>query len=320
MRNAKALFNGIRTDRTGLRQGLCLFLATLLLTSCGNADQPEDENEGDKTVTEREEPTGTKNVPDPSALLTKYDLANPSGTFELTESLKEISGLAMSPDGRLFGHHDEQGIVYELDPTSGKIVKRWGVGSWGLEEDFEGIAVVEETFYLISSKGDIFAFSEGEDQGNVEFEQYKTDLTGKFDVEGLCYNPSENELLIVCKEYPGKDYTDGEEKTVYAFSLQSKEIVREPRIVMDVKEVLGMTGDNDFKPSAIERHPKSGSYFILSSNDPAIIEVSSSGKLLAAYELDKSIHPQPEGIAFGANGELYIGNELGGLVVYQPGS
>ena len=246
-----------------------------------------------------------------------YDLDHPDTILALTDRLKELSGLTTTPDGRLFGHNDEHGVVYEIDPKSGEIIKRWGVGNWGLEEDFEGITVVDDTFWLVTSKGDLFQFKEGSDQENVDFTQYKTDLTSKFDVEGLCYDSSTHLLLLLCKEYPGKNYDKNDEKTVYAFSLAEKTIDSKAKLVINAKKIRKALKLDHFKPSGIERHPSSDSYVVISSNQSAIVEIDPTGDVLKGHKLKRSTHPQPEGIAFGVDGQLLIGNESGRLVTYR---
>ena len=52
-------------------------------------------------------------------------------SFILPKSLKEISGLAVSQDGRLFGHDDERSVIYQLKPVNGKIIKKFIVEKKG---------------------------------------------------------------------------------------------------------------------------------------------------------------------------------------------
>ena len=52
---------------------------------------------------------------------------------KLSNQLKEISGLASSNDGRIFGHDDEEGVIHQIDPSNGEIVKRFQLGDFGIE-------------------------------------------------------------------------------------------------------------------------------------------------------------------------------------------
>ncbi len=63
--------------------------------------------------------------------------------------------------------------------------------------------------------------------------------------------------------------------------------------------------------SGIERHPDSGSFFILASQGKLIVEISSQGKLIGKFLLDKKHHNQPEGITFDKDHSLLIGDEGG---------
>ena len=170
----------------------------------------------------------------PTSVLGQYDIEDGSPeTLQLPDALTEISGLATTSDGRLFGHNDETGVVRQISIGSGDASKWFNVGSITLSEDLEGIAVVEETFYLVNSKGDIFEFKEGVQGGSVDFVHHKTDLSGKFDVEGLCYDPGTNALLLACKEFPG----DG---------LDEKELTRK---LEELRKPPGFTGRAPGGPS-----------------------------------------------------------------------
>ena len=237
----------------------------------------------------------------------------------LPRELHEISGLATSPDGRLFGHNDERGIVYQIDPESGDILKRFRIGALGMKEDFEGIAIVGKRFFLVSSSGDLFEFAEAEDGGASDLTHYETKLSSKYDVEGLCYDAANNALLLLCKEYPGKGFDKDDERTVYSFSLTTMELLDTPRFVLPVKKISKDLDLKKVKPSGIEPNPATGGFYIVSSNRPAIIEIASDGSVLASHTLPSSALKQPEGVTIDQDGRLLIASEGGRLAILTPG-
>lgn len=289
---------------------LYIVLLPLLMLSCSSR---EDEASAGHPPTADSGLQAFRN--DPLATLLLYDFDNP-GVVNLPDQLSEISGLAVDPDGNLYGHNDEQGIVYRIDPETGEILERFALGSIGVEEDFEGIEIVGERFFLVNSSGDLYEFRKGADRSHVEFTTIETGLSGKFDVEGLCYDPSANSLLLACKEYPGKNFKAGEHRTVYAFSLERMKLDPEPRFVIPAREIADVLHRRNFKPSGIAHHAASNTFLVLSSNDPAIAQLASDGSVLAARELP-GLHKQPEGIVFDGKGRLLIANEGGKLVAIQ---
>ena len=244
-------------------------------------------------------------------------------TIKLPKKLQEISGLAMTNDGRLFGHDDEKSVVYQIDYKDGSIIKSFSVGEKTVKKDFEGIAIVDDYFYLVSSNGEIYEFKEGENKSSVSYKRYKTKLSAKNDVEGLCYDPDSNTLLLACKGFPGKNLEG--KRAVYAFSLPTKKLNKNPRFIISVSEVnklnesdvanrLGdffMLTEDSFAPSGIERNSQRNSFFILSSRGRLIVEVSTKGEIIKTILLDKKHHNQPEGITFSDKQSLIIGDEGG---------
>src|SRR5437016_9266243 len=59
----------------------------------------------------------------------------------LPRQLREISGLALTTDGRVLAHGDEDGEVWEIDYRRGVLVKQFSLGERRLKGDFEGIAI-----------------------------------------------------------------------------------------------------------------------------------------------------------------------------------
>jgi uncharacterized protein YjiK len=251
--------------------------------------------------------------------LGRYDLsAPPLRRFTLEGDLDEISGLAVTGDGRLFAHDDESAVVYQLDYLTGTILKRFSLGSGFLEEDFEGIAIKQDTMFLVTSDGRILEFQEGTDRGHTRFQLHRTGLRQKNDVEGLEYDPDTDALLLACKGDPGKGF--GEEKSVYSFSLSTRTLEGSPRFLISSKDLKPTTKKGSFAPSGIARHPVAGTYFVISANGQSVIELDSRGSVLAQAELPRTVHSQPEGIAFAPDGAMIIANdgqgEGGSLVVH----
>ena len=242
----------------------------------------------------------------PQSNLKGYNLKD-GKQFKLSDYLKEISGLAASDDGRIFCHDDERGIVYQLNYEEGKIVKRFSIDDNIPERDFEGIAIVKDIFYLITSSGDIYEFYEAVNGKNSKNKIYKTPLTVSYNVEGLCYDPLTNSLLIACKSYPGRNLKGY--RAVYSFDLKEKRLISRPRFLLSLKKLDKIYGLKNFSPSAIEYNSRTGTFFILSSHVKAVVEISPDGKVLNAIPLSGKIHKQPEGLTFTKEMELIISDE-----------
>ncbi len=242
--------------------------------------------------------------------------------LKLPKALREISGLTFTDDGRLLCHNDESGTVFEVNYQTGEIVKRFYLGRLLLRGDFEGIAARQDTIFLVSSDGVVHRFREAQDEQHVDYQRFATKLSIANDVEGLAYDPGTESLLLACKADPGKGL--GQTKAIYAFSLKTRVLESSPRFLLSLPAILAQTGRKEFNPSAIERHPGTGHFFVLASNGLAIAEIDRKGKLLAVSTLPKSVHDQPEGLAIAQDGTLIIANESakksGTLVIYRPKS
>ena len=250
--------------------------------------------------------------------LAHYELAEKSPeVIRLDRRLREISGLAMSGEGRLFAVTDEKGAIYELEPTTGAIVKRFDLGDPVAKGDFEGLAVDGTTLYAITSDGSIYIFSEGEDGASVPFEIVATGLT-RYDIEALCVDASTRSLLIGCKEMPDAAHRGG--RAVFAWSIASRTLEDGPRFIIDEEEIASIGGGRTFRPSSIERAPDGRSFVVVASQGQGIVEIDSSGALLGFVALPRRAHEQPEGVTFAPDGSLIISNEGagGGTLVRYP--
>jgi uncharacterized protein YjiK len=250
-----------------------------------------------------------------------YDFSDKTiQVFDLPRNLSEASGLTFTANGRLFAHNDEAGMIFEVDPKSGKELGRFYLGRPMLRGDFEGIAAKQDTLFLTNSSGTIFRFQTGGNDQTVKYDMFKTALHAKNDVEGLAYDPATNCLLMACKGDAGTGRSD--QKAIYAFSLKTYKLEPKPRFLISLVDVLAQTQRKEFNPSGLERHPVTGNLFVLANNGLAIIELDTQGKILGISTLPKSIHKQPEGLAIAIDGTIFIANEGQGkaakLVIYRP--
>ncbi len=283
---------------------LNLLILLLLFSSCS------DINSKKKVLTNK----NNLNSPDSTAELSRYNLdsENPA-VVKLPKELTEISGVTMTPDGRLFGEQDENGFVYQIDIGTGNIIKRFSLGNPVISEDFEDIDYANNKFYLLKSNGNIYEFKEGKDGEAVDYKIHKTGLNHSNDVEGLCYDIETNSLLLACKGVSGTG--DDEDKAVYSFSLDSLKLNPAPRFLLPLEKIK-----KRFNPSGIQRHPKTGTFFIIAANGNEIIEVTKQGDIIDMHSLPRDIHIQPEGITFTSDLTLLISNEgkdgKGYIVIY----
>ncbi len=253
------------------------------------------------------------------SVLSHYNLADVGVPHViLPPELGEVSGLTVTPDGRLLAHNDEDGIVFQINPTNGKILKRFSLGSGFVRDDFEDIACVGNVIYMVSSSGIIYEFNEGNDGERKKFQTYKTKLNSKNDIEGLAYDSISNSLLLACKGFPGKGL--GDAKAIYAFTLDGKSFVEKPRFVVPLKEVAPKTHKGKFGPSGIAKS-HAGTFFIIASDGEAIVEINSVGKVLEIRRIPRKTNSHPEGIAFFRNRDMILCNDgqggKGTIVLYK---
>jgi uncharacterized protein YjiK len=243
--------------------------------------------------------------------LSRYAIEGPEPTqFELPRNLREVSGLATGDRGRVFAHQDERGLVFELDPKSGKVIKAFRLGANGVRGDFEGIAVVGQRMFLVSSEGVLFEFREPAADASASYQQYELAVRNRCaEIEGLDYDARNNELLLACKITRGAEQRD--RLIVFAFSLRSMSTVPAPRFSIPLTVLRQQDLEPELHPSGLAVHPQTGTIFVIASQQNLIVEFGRDGQLLGTARLRKRTHAQPEGITFGSDGTLYIADEAG---------
>lgn len=288
------------------RRFIPLLLLISLLAGCSEKRSPKEERSTKKKDSSPETIEATASAS--HGIISRYKLdAKDPAQIELPAELREISGIALTADGRLFAHGDERAVIYQIDLTSGSIIKRFQLGLAGVKDDFEDIAIVDSAFYLVTSSGDIYRFAEGADDASVPFEVFETALSSDHDVEGLCYDPATRSLLLACKGDPGKDYNGS--KAIYSFSLERMSLDEKPRFLLSIDELAKGSGEERFNPSAIIRHPRTGGFLLLAAQGNGIVEIDAAGKIIGRAGLRGKVHAQPEGLALASDETLLVSDE-----------
>ena len=283
---------------------------------CNSGNNSTGEKSGDK---DNNWSSQDKKINSVNSLLQMYDLENVNAKYiKLSNEIRGISGICFSPDDRLFCETDENANIYQLDTKSGEIIKKFSLKDSINSGDFEDICIAGDRFFLMQDHGSIFEFKEGANNTSVDYKIYKTFLTRENNIEGLCFDPETSSLLLACKKYAGDGYD--KMRAVYSFPLNTMKLEEKPRFLIATKPLKKFSSENKFNPSGIARNPVTGTFFIIASRGNIIIEVSKDGNVLGEKDLPKSIHIQPEGIAFSKDNTLYISNEgkgkTAGLVAY----
>lgn len=257
-----------------------------------------------------------------------YNLNKADQKIILPNNLREISGLSYYNDNQLAVVQDEKGIIFIIDTNKEDIIQEIKFENKG---DFEAIEWVDEKFWILKSKGDLYSVKY-DISGDLKVKKYKTHLSSKNNTEGLAYDSLKNRLLITCKSSPNiKESELKQKKAIYSFDLKTKKLSDKPIYLIDIKRIDSLlnlskfekiwayivrslnstAGDFLFKPSAIAIHPLTSQLYILSAKPGMILVLSRDGDLINLALLPKKVFNQAEGICFDPLGNLYVSNEGG---------
>ncbi len=252
-----------------------------------------------------------------------YNLTTPDKVYILPQVLTEISGVTEVDATSVACIQDEHETIFIYDINKNQIVRQVFTGVSG---DFEGLARVNKTIYVLRSDGALTEIA-GFDSDKFKRTAYSTNIPWK-DNEGLCYDAKNNRLLIAPKETPGKDSGQKDFRLIYAFNLVTKKSLTEPvfrlglseikKFALDNKIKVPMKGKKDskkqepdikFQVSAIGIHTITGRLFVLSGPERLLFVFDMKGHIVFMERLSGDLFKQPEGITFMKNGDMFISNE-----------
>ncbi len=266
--------------------------------------------------------SGCKTGPAKSVFDAGYNFKSPDASVILPAVLQEVSGITLIDSNMLACIQDENGILFLYDLAKKKISSQFNFFSNG---DYEGIAGVMDTIYVLRSDGMLIEISDYR-SNNVIVTPFPTEIPSK-DNEGLCYDSQNSRLLIACKESTGKGDLSKDKRYVFGFDLISKNLIEEPVYSFDIQLLKEFAVKNNiylplkgkkkgppepvlrFQTSGIAIHPLTNKLYLLSSEDYLLSVFDSNGNIDHMVRLNMGLFNQPEGITFLENGDLLISNE-----------
>lgn len=227
-------------------------------------------------------------------------------TDKLDLRLLEISGLSWDPKNNVFyAVNDEQGKLFIMDKETKTIIGEYVFGDTG---DYEDVAVLNGIPYILSSDGKIIRFVRDVSGKTYGVDAGKVSLSGTNDFETMYADTERKALVIICKNCKSDD-----EKTISAFAFYPDSIGfdNKPLYTIDAKKIESLSPfkTSKFQPSAAAIHPILQKLFIVSSASNQLAITDLNGNVDSVYKLSPGLFPQPEGITFKQNGDMYISNE-----------
>ena len=228
----------------------------------------------------------------------------------LPDRLKGISGLALTPDGRLLTHGVKRGRVFEIDYRRGMIVKEFTLakGDEPLKGELEGIAVADDRVFMMSSEGTLYEFREGADRAKVDYRVHETGLGSECDFEGVAFARAINSLLLACRNV--RNSALKESLVIYRWKLDGVGPGRVSRLAIPFAKIVGSNPWTSVHPSDITVEPFQGNYVLIAAKEKALIEVTPDGERVSAGPIPGK-HPRAEGVAVTQDTLLIISDEAG---------
>jgi uncharacterized protein YjiK len=259
----------------------------------------------------------------PGNIIPGYDLTSPVSRLVLPEILHEVSGLTETGPASFACVQDENGMLFIVNVEKNEIEREI---PFGFDGDYEGIARVGRTIFVLRSDGVIYEIRDYLSESK-ETIFHDTNIPAENN-EGLCYDEKNNRLLIGCKGKVSKEKFEKDRRLIYSFDLTTKKLQAEPSFDFNVNDITAFAIQNKvipptrenkkgktvsssvkFSTSEIAIHPKNKLLYLLSAADHMIMVFDDNGKIKHIQALDPVMFNKPEGITFFPNGDMLITNE-----------
>lgn len=244
-----------------------------------------------------------------------YDFSKPK-RYDMPDALQEISGISFQPGKKdvMYAIEDEDGLIYHWKSGS---MKTLASSRFADEGDFEDVAITNIYSFVLRSDGTLFQFPL-KDIGVSQITTVREwkDLLPAGEYESMYAAAEKNELYILCKNCGA----DKKEQTISGYVLQispSGELALKTSFKINTQDIPNLTGKKKSKkraplrPSAMTFNAGTGEWYVLSSVNKLLIIADTTWKVKQVITLNEKEFPQPEGICFDTDHNLYISNEAG---------
>lgn len=226
--------------------------------------------------------------------------SKPQRTLVLGKQLLEISGICYRPNGQLAAINDEDGKLFFIDAATGRSA---GI-PFGKRGDYEDIAFWNDHYYVMESNGNMHELTLGRP---VQERTFSFPRKKRIEFESLYADERLGKLVLLSKEQ--RESLAG--AVAYSFDPLTGQFSDRPVFHIKAKDIRrALKNSNaEFRPSAAAMHPILGKLFVIASDGKALLQCTREGDVEKAWDLNPDHFPQPEGITFAPNGDLYISNE-----------
>jgi hypothetical protein len=254
-----------------------------------------------------------------------FAFSKPVAVVALPNALREISGMVALDDARIACVQDEKGLLYEVALKDGTILS---TARFGPDGDYEGVARTSDRWFFARSDGVLLEVGIDKDGKLLAPEEIALALPQR-DLEALAFDPPVEgraaRLLLAGKEPPEGDKQERDQRFVLALDPTKRALDEQPAWSLSRKAIRAHAaelrsagrddGEQTPKPklamhiSEIAVQPATGTLWILSGPDRALLAVDRAGSLLAIQVFDEGLLPQPEALAFLPCGDLVVASE-----------
>ena len=233
-----------------------------------------------------------------------YNLNSPT-VLKLPSALDEISGIVYYPkDKSVLAINDEVGWLYKIHLKEDPDIQKWKYSNGA---DFEDLVLIDSTFYVLESNGNIIRFKFLRPD-SVDRQEFILPTPGKNEFEILYHYPQKNKLVLLCKDC---EIDNKNSLTAFSFNLDSMAYSSSPAFVIDIRKIEDLLDEKRlrFKPSAAAIHPLTGELYIISAINKVLVVSDLNGIPRKVYKINPKLYKQPEGLTFTSKGDLIISNE-----------
>lgn len=241
-----------------------------------------------------------------------YDFNKPQKE-DMPSELKEISGNAFYPGSKEFVYaiQDEDGKLFYWKNGNPASVQSFEFGKKG---DYEDLGLTKDYVVVLRSDGSLFVFPFAAIAKNDKnaVTEYKHILpAGEY--ESINVDDDNGKIVILCKNCSSDR---GEKFSVTGYELQLNQdgsLVLNGNFALKTSKIKDLIPKwkGNLKPSAVRFNSKTKEWFILASVNKLLVVTDAAWNIKQAIKLNPKTFPQPEGINFDIDNNLYISSEAG---------